>query len=335
MEARRHDGRRGLRRRRLILIPVGLLAVLLLTVLWPEPPPEVPSRARPAASYEEAVRRIAAIETAEGPEVAPEGRTSLLSYGLRTPRAFLLLHGLANCPRQFAALAERLHASGANVYVPRLPHHGLADRMTEDLRHLTAEELIRFTEAQVDIACGLGDTLIVAGLSLGALQAAWAFQSRAEVHRAVLVSPMFGLALVPRPLLAPLMRFWLRTPNQFLWWDPRAREALPGPRHVYPRYSTHALAQSLRQARALMEEIRERAPSGRSVVAVTTASDLAVDNAATAGVVRDWRRRIGDRALRYEFPRHLGIGHDMVDPEQPYQRVELVYPVLERFLLAP
>jgi hypothetical protein len=35
----------------------------------------------------------------------------------------------------------------------------------------------------------------------------------------------------------------------------------------------------------------------------------------------------------YEFPRQLRLGHDIIDPEQPYQRVELVYPVLEKLIL--
>jgi carboxylesterase len=320
-----------------IRLLTGLLAAalgaLLLILVVPERSPDLRSRPRPAVSYGEAARRVAALQAAEGPSIAPAGRTLLLEHGRRTPRAVLLFHGFANCPSQFHALAQRLHAAGANVYVPRLPHHGLADRMTDDLRRLTAEEMVRFSDAQVDIARGLGDTVLVAGLSLGGLQAAWAAQVRPDVDRAVLISPLFGLALVPQPLLGPLRRFWLRTPNQFLWWDPRAREALPGPRHVYPRYSTRALAEALREAAAVARSFRLRPPAARSVLVVTVAGDLAVDNAATARAVREWQGRGGGRVDAYEFPRQLRLGHDIIDPEQPYQRVELVYPVLETLIL--
>jgi len=279
------------------------------------------------------VDRVAAAQGAEGPEVAATGRTRLFAHGHRTGTVVLLFHGFANGPEQFRSLAQRLHAAGANVYLPRLPHHGLADRMTGDLRHLTAAELVRFSDAQLDIACGLGDTVVVAGLSLGGLQAAWAAQTRPEVDRAVLISPLFGLTLVPRPLLAPLRRFWLRTPNQFLWWDPRAREALPGPLHVYPRYSTRALAEALREAAAVERSIRDRPPLARSVLVVTVPGDLAVDNATTARAVREWRRRAAGRVATYEFPRQWRLGHDIVDPGQPYERVALVHPVLERLIL--
>jgi alpha-beta hydrolase superfamily lysophospholipase len=309
------------------------LGALLLLLGLPERPPDLRSHPRPAASYAEAARRVAALQSAEDARISLAGRTLLLDHGRRTATAVLLFHGFANCPEQFRALALRLRVAGANVYVPCLPHHGLADRMTTDLSRLTAEELIRFSDAQIDIACGLGDTLIVAGLSLGALQAAWSAQERPEVERAVLISPLFGLALVPQPLLAPLRRFWLRTPNQFLWWDPRLREALPGPRHVYPRYSTRALAQALREAAAVRQSIRDRPTLARSVLVVTVAGDLAVNNATTARVVREWRRRDGGRVAAYEFTREMRLGHDLVDPEQPYQRAALVHPLLERMIL--
>jgi alpha-beta hydrolase superfamily lysophospholipase len=312
---------------------VAVLGAPVLILALSERPPDLRPRPHPAASFPEAVRRIAAVQAAEDARISPLGRTLLFDHGQRTGRAVLLLHGFANCPQQFRALAQRLHAAGANVYVPRLPHHGLADRMTDDLRHLTAEELLRFSDAQVDIACGLGDTLVVAGLSLGGLQAAWAAQTRPEVDRVVLISPLFGLALVPRPLLAPLRQFWLCTPNEFLWWDPRVREALPGPRHVYPRYATRALAEALREASAVARDVGRRAPAAHSVLVVTVAGDQAVDNAETGRVVRAWRRHGGGRVVTYEFPRSWRLGHDIIDPQQPYQRVALVYPVLERLIL--
>jgi len=63
------------------------------------------------------------------PDVTAE---TLLIRGLATC-AFVLLHGITNCPLQFLALAESLRAGGDNVLVPRVDHHGLTDRMTTDL----------------------------------------------------------------------------------------------------------------------------------------------------------------------------------------------------------
>jgi carboxylesterase len=319
-------------RRWLIGLGAAVLCGVLLVVLLPVGAPEVRSHSRPAASYAEAARRIAAAQASEGPEVSPAGRTVLLSHGRRTGRAVLLFHGMANCPQQFRALGERLYAAGDNVYIPRLPHHGLADRMTTDLMHLTAEELLRFGDQQVDLACGLGDTVVVSGLSLGGLLAARAAQTRPEVARAVVISPLFGLAVVPAALTAPLMRYWLRTPNRFLWWDPRVGEALPGPRYVYPRYSTRAVAEALRAARAVAALARRAPPAARSVAVVTLDGDLAIDARAALAVARDWRARAPGRVTLYQFPRARGFGHDLIDPGQPYQKVAAVYPVLEKLI---
>ena len=87
----------------------------------------------PATDYDDALRRVAAVEARDGAAIAPECRTRLLTHGARAARAVVLLHGLTNCPEQFRALGERLYERGANVYIPRLPEHGLADRMTTAL----------------------------------------------------------------------------------------------------------------------------------------------------------------------------------------------------------
>ena len=52
--------------------------------------------------------------------------------------------------------------------IPRIPHHGLKDRMTEDYAKLTALELTQLSDESMDIAQGLGEHILVAGLSMGA-----------------------------------------------------------------------------------------------------------------------------------------------------------------------
>jgi carboxylesterase len=321
-----------MRRRWVVGLGAGALAAVLLVALAPTRAPDLRPHPRPAAAYAEAVRGIAAVQAREGPEISAAGRTVLLSHGGRTARAVLCFHGFTNCPQQFRALGERLYAAGDNVYIPRLPHHGLADRMTTDLERLTAEELVRFADRQVDLACGLGDTLVVTGLSLGGLLAVWAAETRPEVARAVAISPLFGLSLVPGPLTALLANLWLRTPGQFPWWDPRYRAAVPGPSYVYPRYSTRALAEALRLAQALTARARRSPPAARSLAVVTLDGDPAVDARAALAVAGAWRERGSGRVATYRFASTLGLGHDLIDPEQPYQKVAIVYPVLERLI---
>jgi hypothetical protein len=35
----------------------------------------------------------------------------------------------------------------------------------------------------------------------------------------------------------------------------------------------------------------------------------------------------------FEFPAAAWVHHDMIDPEQPYQRLAVVYPLLRKFLV--
>jgi hypothetical protein len=60
---------------------------------------------------------------------------------------------------------------------------------------------------------------------------------------------------------------------------------------------------------------------------VTNANDTSVNNALTSDVVRHWQGN-GAKIETYEFPSSLGLAHDLVDPEQPNQPIDLVYPQL-------
>ena len=55
----------------------------------------------------------------------------------------VLLHGVSSCPRAFVDFAPMLLARGHNVVALRMPENGYADRATDALRRLTAEQLAR------------------------------------------------------------------------------------------------------------------------------------------------------------------------------------------------
>src|SRR5439155_23784201 len=173
--------------------------------------------ALPVIRYDLALSRVHALQGKEGSAVNPLCRTLLLSGEGRAGRCFVLLHGFTNCPQQFLRLAEELHSGGDAVLVPRYPYHGLTDRLTKEPSRLTTEELIRFANDVTDMAQGLGRRVIVAGLSLGALLAMWLAQHRADVGRAVAISPVFGLRRLPTGLVR-----WAAgsLPDRYLWWDP-------------------------------------------------------------------------------------------------------------------
>jgi len=72
---------------------------------------------------------------------------------------------------------------------------------------------------------------------------------------------------------------------------------------------------------------RQTAPAANRLIVVTNASDTSVNNLLTSQVVTDWQRH-GANITIVEFPLSLRLGHDLIDPAQPVQRIDIVYPQL-------
>src|SRR5947207_163517 len=104
--------------------------------------------------YAEALARVAALQALDTDAVHTLCRTQLLSHGQRTARAVIFLHGLTNCPKQFARLAQTFFERGDNVLNARMPLHGLRDRLTAELAGLSARQLTDFTGHLLDLAHG-------------------------------------------------------------------------------------------------------------------------------------------------------------------------------------
>ena len=112
---------------------------------------------RPATSYAAACERIDALLARDPPGLHPSYRHQVLAHGRQTERVVVLLHGITSSPPQFRALGELFHSRGHNVFIPCLPRHGMADRMTVELASLTADELRVWMDEVIDIAQGLGE----------------------------------------------------------------------------------------------------------------------------------------------------------------------------------
>ena len=189
-----------------LLKRVGLGVALLLAAaigyLWLRPvhSERLSANAHPLADYAEALQRFQQRDNPEREPLAETGKSLVFSHGRKTERVIVLLHGYTNCPKQFENLGQRFYALGYNVLIPRLPHHGLQNRMTEAQSRLTAEELAAAADDVVDVAHGLGNHVSVMGLSMGGVLTGWLAQHRADIDMAVLISPAFGYQAVPAGL---------------------------------------------------------------------------------------------------------------------------------------
>ena len=254
------------------------------------------------------------------------GRSILLTHGSRTARIVVLFHGLTNSPKQYEHLGTLLYKAGDNVYIPRLPHHAERHGNAKTLASLTAEELRACADSAVDVAQGLGDSVIVAGVSAGGTVAAWVAQNRPDVQRAVIVAPLLEIGRVPSFLGAPLMNLALHIPNLTRSESP---DSLRPDREL--GVSTHAIAQVLRLGVAVREASDSTAPRTRDILFVMNANDHTVKTSPAVTLARRWAMN-GVTAIVYQFPRPLGLPHDIAEEAHPNADPGLVYPTLRALI---
>ncbi|MFN8494144.1 MAG: alpha/beta fold hydrolase [Caldilineaceae bacterium] len=288
-------------------------------------------KSQPVRDYAEALDRLRRLQAAETEQINPVCRTQCLTYGHKTAKVIVLLHGFTNCPYQFYRLAAQFHERGYNVLNIRLPYHGLADRLAPDLLRLTVAEMTELTGEVLDIAHGLGEEVTLLGFSLGGILTGWAAQQRADLACAVLVSPAIGLQAIPAARSQLMANLFALLPNSFRWWDPVHKDAKAEPAHAYPRFATRALAALLQLGCIVQNEAKQAKPAARSILLITNPADTVVDNQVAFAVAQQWRAH-GATVEQHEFPADWRLIHDLMDPAQPNQQVERVYPLLLKWI---
>jgi dienelactone hydrolase len=299
---------------------------MLYLILTPRNISNLVSHPDPVHSYAEALQRVDQMRAQEPPGMNPLCQLQLMTHDKKVARSIILVHGYTNCPQQFKELGERFYNLGYNVLIAPLPHHGLADRNTEEQGLLKAEQLTAYADQTVDIAQGLGEQVVMMGISAGGVTTSWAAQHRSDIDLAVIISPAFGFQQIPAPLTAAVMNITGLLPDSFEWWDPALQEQTP-PLYAYPHYSRHALAQTLRLGLAVQAEARHSPPAARRIIMVVNPTDESIDNGRILEVIKNWQAH-GANLSTYQFDDTLQLRHDLIDPTQPYQQIETVYPRL-------
>lgn len=288
----------------------GALALAPVDPLTEGPGPD------PALSYEAAVARFAAERAAISEPLNPLCEPQLRTHGQKTDRVVVLIHGVSSCPRAFETFAPVLFSGGANVLVPLLPQHGHADRATHAMATLTAASLRDAAADAVDIAAGLGDEIVILGISAGGTAAAWAAQNRAEVDRAILVAPFFGLAGFGIEANEFLMKAMLWLPDLTLYKDFGEREAWTDMPHAYVSQSSRAIGEIIRLGETVRQEAAQTPPAAGEIAAILNDADKAVSNALTDELLAAWAEN-GAAVTRFSFGEDRGLGHELIDPMEP------------------
>jgi esterase/lipase len=316
-----------------VLIILGVLAIVLALMHFLPVNVTDTSVSDPTLDPDQATQRVLAIrnEEEESGVINPVCESLLMTHGDSREKVIVFFHGFTSCPEQFRELGQQFYDLGYNVYIPLIPHHGYANRDRDALLNTSAEELAAFATESIDIAQGLGDEVIVGGLSGGGTIAAWIAQTHKDVDKAVIIAPFLGIGFIPTPVNRMVARILDDIPNFDMWWDPGAKENNPmTAEYAYPGYPTHALAEYLRLGFATQDLAQQEKPAVDSIVIVINDHDRSVNNGITNQLLQAWEAH-GEQFLRtYAFENALNLPHDLITPTREDGNPAIVYPVIIR-----
>ncbi len=309
-----------------------LLSLLLWIAFRPISFQRIESHPQPVANYEEAVSRVRSLQDEDNKDLARDVCvTKLYTHETQTGHVIVLLHGFTNCPEQFNDLGKQYYEAGNNVFIPRMPYHGLLDRLTDSLVKLSAENLAAFGDKVIDIAHGLGKKITVMGISGSGTLVAWLAQNRSDLDFAFAIAPMLGLAFIPAPFTKLFERFALLLPNFFLWWDPRTKADNPySIYYAYPRYPSHALVEIMRLAMITRAQAEESQPAANHITMIINDAEPAVNNAEIVKLFTSWRKHGKGKVSEYHFEKELQLPHDIITPGTPGVPIGDIHPRLIR-----
>ncbi len=305
----------------------ALLSAFLITacaIARPEPEIIQAGEPRPRVEYSDAVARAATRQAAESNVVVRGLGSILMTHGEKTPRVYLLLHGFTDVPTQFQVVGEHLFATGDNVYIPRLPHHGERVGPVRALGRVRAPELAAFGDSSVDIARGLGDSVIVVGLSAGGAISGAIAQAR-EVRRAVLIAPAIAPGqMADEDAERTLLAITSRLPE---YTRKNAPTDTANPEYIQG-ISSHGLSEVLGLGRRVRDDANKRAPATKDIVFLLNERDATVSEPASVDLAERWHDH-GAKVTIYTFPAKAKLPHNVMEVDARGGNVEVAFPVVE------
>lgn len=286
-------------------------------------------------NYNQALEKAKSIQAQEVEQgVNPVCQTQVLEHGQKVRRVAVLYHGFTNCPAQYSILGKQIYDLGYNVIIPRMPHHGLNDRLNDDLKNLTAQELVDNIQIAVDLASGLGEEVMAFGISGGSVMAAWAGYHFPAVKTVFVAAPLFAPADFNDWQLNFIINLLELIPNQNTWWDDNSKENIEGPKYAYPRFSSKAIRPFMELSADLYSKLKKNLnqQSGKKLVLLLGENDPAINNTVARKMIELWGSSPDTTLIQYQFPANLGLGHDFIDPNQKTAKIDIVYPLILKLM---
>ncbi len=310
----------------------GLFALAIgWAALMPVATDDLLPRPDPAADPAEARAKFDRLAAGDGPDIVASCRSQLIASPARARRAVVIFHGLSSCPHAQHLLAPMIADQGCAVLVARMPHHGLVDNKSDALRHYLGPVITAHVDTVIDIAAGLGDEVIAAGISGGAVLAGWAAQTRKEVNEGVLIAPFYGMATFGDRFNALLMRLLLLLPDFSIWKNPLKGSRSEAPAHNMARQSSRGVADMMRVGLATRRRAMTAPAAAGRIRLVLNEADIAISNLVADSVGAAFATG-GTPVERIWIPKVHGLPHELIDPAQIGDRTAVVNPALTELL---
>ncbi len=314
----------------LIITASIILIIFLGLIIYPVETESLKKYSKKTYSYEESVEFIEQSIASDPDNIADYGHSILMTHGQKCEKAAVLYHGYTNCPRQYEDFAKILFDKGYNVYVPRVSYSGVDDLYTKEIGKLTVGDIKDVCDTSIDIAHGLGDKVVVIGLSMGGVMSAYNAQFRDDVENAVVIVPSFGWYFAPG-IVKTLINLSFILPNKYLWWDPVKKDNRECPYSMYHHFSTHGIAHILRLGLLVLRAAKKTVPLTKNITVMTNDLDIAVDAKSTKDLIKNWKK-FGAEVSTHSFSKDLQMEHDVIDPLHPYAKTDLVYDKILEYL---
>jgi esterase/lipase len=245
-----------------------------------------------------------------------------LLYPEPRPKVFLFFHGFTATPAQFVPLGKTLYEAGYNVVVPLMPGHGLAGNWSKSSPPPLPEDpevYKQVTQEWLARVQGLGDEVIVGGLSSGGTMTAWLAQEfPQQISRAMLFAPYLSGSNFAIDL-------FVRMYDGYFEWVPE-----PGTQHFgYDGF----LMPSLEIVLKMGEEILERAKTKPAVpmLIISSASDNAVSDADHQALFKAVLKH-HPHSWYHRFASKFNMPHTMMTRAEGNEFIDLLIAVIKAYV---
>ncbi|HUC20801.1 MAG TPA: alpha/beta hydrolase [Candidatus Polarisedimenticolaceae bacterium] len=289
----------------IFLLIIGLLAALVIWVLWPVRQKSLQTAQVQHFSFAAAKAEVAKINQIEkAASVKPECYSKLYLHKQPTPKAVVMFHGVSACTVQFSGLAQYFYDKGYNVYAPLAPEHGRPDNLNH--AKVSSQGLVDYVNTSVNITSALGDEVGAIGLSGGGNLATWAAQYRPEIRRLLALSPFYEPSVSQAPK-------WQIRPLLVLHGNNLISDQLNKPKDPQHALSYRALAKYVTIFKNLPDPAKDT--HIKHIAMVMADDDHEIDQPLALATLESIAKANHITLVRDQLPADLHLGHDIISPD--------------------